>query len=617
MEKLKSHLQNFIKKKQILILCVLMSLIIGVVYSILPHSLRYYNLSKMGVRYVPITQESNFDFMNVHAGRYKKMMEDNIFSLEIDNHEHKDAPVLWPILSVIVLAPFLLITNSVFATVIITDFVFPILIFLTFFLIMRALTEHNFFALISSFVLMLFPQLPLLIPPSSFGEFQNLFFQFLPLSVSPYGISLNYLTRESFIPCGPFFIFFLYLTYKTVSARVKMSFFVFFAGVFYGLSFYLYSYFWIFSTVFLGLFFLILLITKNKRQSLGVFFVLCIGLVISIPFWLNNYHLSNIPNYQELVERMGVEIGHGVKWFLWKTYLLFIAISIFSFWLGSKQRTSQRKLWFLFITALALTGIAVYNINVVTGYFFQSDHWGNKVFIITNGIMWMTLIYYFLDYIKYRYPFSVFKKTLVLLSLILVLSLLSNILYNQIILANKQARDFTVQTNLMLAYEWLDENTPVGSVVASPSLETNIDLSVYSHNKIFLVRSQNTIAPEKELLSRLNITYTLFKITPAYLAKMLQSHRGVFYFFTARYNSKALDASLRHYKYPLYQLPVGLLEEILFNYSHFSLPMELPYRLDYIFIGPREKEMDISAQAINDLEKVYDVDGVQIYKWIR
>lgn len=591
-------------------------LAVGLVYSVLPHSLRYFILNKAGERYVPITQQSHFDHMNVHAGRYREILDGNILSGEVDTHEHRDDPALWPLLSAAMLSPFLLITKSVFATFIISDFVFPVLIFIGFFLMIRSLTKNDFFALLSSFILMLFPPLPVLIPPSSFSELRNIFLQFLPVPIGVQTMSLNYLTRESFIPGGPFFLFSFFFTFKAISVEKQKSLFVLCAGIFYGLLFYLYLYFWVFVTIFLGLLFVILLFSRKNKQALAIFIITCIGLVVSIPFWSSHHNLVSLPNYAELINRAGLEIGHGVKWFLWKTYVLFIAVSFFAFWLEKKTQT--KRPWYLFIIALALTQIAVYNINVVTGFFPQSDHWGNKVFLVTTGIIWAALIYYFLNYLQLRCYFLKFKKMFIVLISLLVLSLLSNVLYSQIILAKKEAHNYIVPANLMQSYEWLNKNTPVGSVVLSPSLKTNIDLSVYSHNRLFLARSQSTTATEEELLNRLNITYALFKIDPAYLDEMLQSHMGVFYFFTAKYNSQALDASLRSYKYyPLYQLPKELRKKILDDYSHFISPKKMPFKLDYLFVGPQEKDLVLDMQKLEVLDKIYDEGGVQIYKWVK
>jgi len=600
--------------KLFITLFIFAAFVVGIVYSALPHFVRYDTLKDKDLLYTPLTQESNFDLMNVHGGRYREILDGHLLSGEVDTYEHKDGPALWPLLSAAMLAPFLIVTGSIFAMLIITDFVFPILIFVAFFLLLHTLTRHKFFSLASSYILMLFPQLPLLIPPSSLTELKILVLQFLPIPIGTPMISLSYLGRESFIPGGVFFVLSLYFAYEATVRESGKKYFILLAGIFYGLLFYLYFYFWVFMTIFLGLFFLVLLIAKKRKEALHIFSVGIIGLVVSIPFWISHYELTQLPNYWELVERMSVEIGRGIKWFLWKTYLLFAAMAGVSLWLGKKLCDTP---WAYFLVALALSGVAVYNINVVTGFFVQSDHWSGRVFLITEGIIWAVLFYYFIFYIKEKYNIIniIFKKVLLGIFVILSLSLTSNIVYSQIVINTNNAHTYTVLPELMASYEWLNENTPNGSVVMSPSLETNIDLPVYTSNRIFMARAMNTLATEEELLNRLYITYALFGITPEYIDLMIQSHSGVFYFFTAKYNSRALDAALRSYKYPLYKLPSETREKILNEYTHYKVQEELPYRLDYLFVGPREKEIGINEEFLKQREKLYEADGIAIYKY--
>lgn len=589
-------------------------LIVGMVYSLLPHYIGYSTLSDKGIRYIALTQESKFDFANVQGGRFREILDGRILSGEVDTYEHEGGPSLWPILSATMVAPFLLLTGSITAMFVITDFLFPILIFVSFFLLLFALTRHKFFSLFSSYILMLFPQLPLLIPPSSLIELKILFLQLLPVPLSVPTMDLTYLGRESFIPGGPFFILALYFIYEAVVRESGRKYYILLAGIFYGLLFYLYLYFWVFTTIFLGIYFLTLLVASKRQEAIHIFYVGITGLIVSIPFWFSHHELTQLPNYEELIERMSVEIGHGIKWFLWKTYVLFVAMAGVAYWLGKKL---NKMSWSYFIAALALSGVAVYNINVITGFFVQSDHWSGRVFLITEGIIWVVLLYYFIIFLTKKYPTkeTLLKKTIVGFFVVLSLSLTSNIIYSQIIQNTNKAKTHTMPAALLESFEWLNENTPTGSVIMSPSLETNIDFSVFTHHKLFLARSQSTLAPESELLNRLYITYKLYGVTSEDLDDMLQSFKGIFYFFTAKYNSRAIDAALRPYKYPMYKLPNELREKILNEYVNFKVPEKLPYRLDYIFVGSKEKEISGNRSFLEQYDKLYDSGGIAIYKY--
>ena len=79
-------------------LFVLAICIVAFVYALLPHFVRYDTLKDRGELYIPITQESNFDHMNIHAARYRDMVDGALIPGEIDTYEHRGGPILWPIL---------------------------------------------------------------------------------------------------------------------------------------------------------------------------------------------------------------------------------------------------------------------------------------------------------------------------------------------------------------------------------------------------------------------------------------------------------------------------------------------------------------------------------------
>lgn len=191
-------------------------LAVGIVYSALPHLVRYEVLKEQGIRYVPLTVQSTFDHINIHAARYRDIVDGRLIPGEMDTYEHREGPILWPILSATILMPFFLPFQSVFPGFILTDFLFPILLFLSLFALSYTFTRNKFFSLFSAYIVMLFPQIGVLIPPSSFTELKILFFEFLPFS-DTLAASLSFLARDSFIPNGPFFVFMFYCTYQALT----------------------------------------------------------------------------------------------------------------------------------------------------------------------------------------------------------------------------------------------------------------------------------------------------------------------------------------------------------------------------------------------------------------
>ncbi|MBI2108832.1 MAG: hypothetical protein HYT93_01440 [Parcubacteria group bacterium] len=588
-------------------------LMIGIVYSVLPHFVRYETLTDRGERYIPLTITSTFDHINIHAARYRDIVDGAFIPGEMDTYEHKGGPILWPILSATILFPFFLPFESIFPGIIITEFIFPILIFISLFLVLYRFTQHRFFSLVSAYAVMLFPQLSTLLPPSSLTELKALIFQFIPFS----GVTtseLNFLARDSYIPSGPFFVLMFYFVYRALTEESRQKTFIVLGGIFYGLLFYLYFYFWVFATIFLGVLFLFFVLTKNYSFAKTVFLSGIIGVIVSVPFWINQYNLSQLPSYDDIMARMGIEEEYGVRWFLWKTYILHTFMAGAALYIG--QKLSKKTLGF-FLAALSVTGIIVYNINVITGFSLQSDHWGNKVFLIVNGMILPTLAYYgwvlVNPLLKSRSLYL--RKIFSVLALISILFLTTHVLESTIKENIKYAANYTVAPALMEAYEWLNKNTPKDSVVMTPSIETNIELAAYTHNRIFQARSQNNLLSKVEVLDRFFITYKFLGISPAVFAETIESERGVFNFFTAEYNSRALDSALRPYKYPVYKLPPDVSTLYIHEYETFIVPQEIPYHLDYIFVGPREEKIAMNRTFLERYEKLYDTGVVIIYRY--
>lgn len=596
--------------KREIALLALGSLLVVAAYAVLPHGLAALTLKKEGKAYVALTQESDYDLMNVQAARYREILDGRLLSGEVDTGEHRDGPALWPLLSAAMIAPFLYATGSVSGGVILSDAVFPVLIFLALFALIRELTARSLFAALAAAVLMLFPQLPLLVPPSSAGELSIVLNQFLPAPLGEPVASLSFLKRESFIPGAAFFIAALWLLFRAARAPRAFSRGVLFAGLAYGLLFYLYFYFWVFATIVLGLFSAVLFLSGDRRAAGKIAAAGLVGAVSSIPFWLNYAELAALPQYAELVERMGIEVGRVFRVELWKTYLLFASFALAAFLLVRKRDGNAAH----FLAALALSGIVALNIHVLTGFSLQSDHWSGRVFLITNGVILSALLAAVLGLLEKRFGGRLPRAVPV--SGAFILAVLSwNILGSQAALALASAEAHTVPEPLAASYAWLLGNTGNGSVVASPSLATNVDLAVFTHNRLFLARSQNTLASERELLERLYLAGKIFGVPGDFLLETLRTQQGIFYFFTARYRSRELDAYLRPERYAGYVLPEELGERIAAEYGSFRLPERMPYRLDYLFVGPRERAMPLDLDWLKDLPVLYDAGGVTIYRW--
>src|SRR3990167_9124369 len=139
------------KKTAFLIFFVIAVFYIGIIYSALPHGIRYFVLHAQGEVYEPMVC-SGADVLRGYGSHYRDIVDGRMIIREIDTYEHKDGPVLWPLLPSVVLAPF----------------------FLPFFLLINALTKNRFFSLFFSFWLLVQASLILYIFPSDLVELKVL-----------------------------------------------------------------------------------------------------------------------------------------------------------------------------------------------------------------------------------------------------------------------------------------------------------------------------------------------------------------------------------------------------------------------------------------------------------
>ncbi len=590
------------KKRNIQVLSIF-ALVVVFIHSF-AHIIRVHELSKTNSNYIPWTQEADFDMFNVHGARLREIRDGSIFEGDIDRYEGKGIPMLWPILSMEVFTPFIYLTDSIWWAIIITDALFPVLIFLLFYAIIFKFTKSRHYALLFSFAVVLFPQMSLLIPPSSFAELKHLLLQFNPLpNLDTNVTSLMFLRREAFIPGAPFFLAFIYATSHVVLSQVKKRSSIILAGLFYGSLFFFYFYFWVYATVLLGILFLVFLVRKEEKIYWSICSIFLTGLVVSIPFWLNVHRISQLPQYHELISRMGKEISHNIQWVMWKTYVLYGSMAAVMLWLGrklSKLKVSS------FVFSLLIAEIIVPNIQVLTGFNVQSDHWGNRVFVLIQVIVLATLIFYLFEYLMRRYATlaqTVRSRRFATVVYVLLAFLTINVGTTIFLHEKEFASSYTLSAADQNLYVWLNNNTEKDTVILTPLLETNVDIPVYTHNNIYLARTQTSVASEEELLTRLYTAYKLFGIPASYLDSLLDHQNTVVYFFTVKYNEPNLDRYLRPQNYDGIKLPQEVRERVVRDYDEFTMPNALPYRADYALI--KEGIMNLDLSPLQDCKILY------------
>jgi hypothetical protein len=265
------------------------------------------------------------------------------------------------------------------------------------------------------------------------------------------------------------------------------------------------------------------------------------------------------------------------------------------------------------LTAIGLSQILVLNLQLFTGFNLQSDHWSTRVFVIVNGFILSFIIYWLFVYLLKFSIINKWQKWLKVAGVILIFFILSNTVSGLLQTEKNSATLYSMPNNMMQAYDWLNKNTPKDSVVLSLSLETNIDLPNYTHNRIFLSRAPTTLGSEKEIIERLFVASRIFGLSVDDLDKILQDRDAVRYFFSQSYDSRSLDTYLKSSDYTYYVLPAEKIKEMTNGYAGYELKNKPPYDLDYIFVGSGDREVFNRVGVVKGYELMYSQGDIKIF----
>ncbi|MCK4554709.1 hypothetical protein KAU19_07175 [Candidatus Parcubacteria bacterium] len=615
------------KKNFFVFLLVIIAIIIGFI-NVLPHLLSKNALAREGKEYYPFSFVYYYDETNVTGPRIREVLDGHYIVSDVDLYEYKDYPPFWPPLSPLLHYPILKLTNNIINTVIISDFLFPIFIFLLLFLLSYVITKKKFLSLFFACFFALYHDASINFPPFTVEYLKEFIKILFPLNIGNHPVA-NFLTlRESFIPCLPIFlsaIIFCYLNYK----HNKKIFVVLF-GIFYALNAYTYPFHFIYLSAALCVLLVVLCLRRRwdvvKRFALSF----AVSFAVLAPFFYWQIKLRLLPQYKEIFYGMGVEEGHAFRISYWKEYIWYLIFSYIIFLWGIIKK---RKEISYFIISFILTGILVLNMQVVLGFNVQPNHWEPRAIFLGLSLGWLVIFWWAYEHFSKK----ISKNIIFIVATLIIISLTSHAILYQFYAAQRNDKLKTIPIYMQESFKWLNNNTEIDTVVVSPSLLTNVFIPLYTHNNIFIPRRANSFAPENEIIDRLILAYKLFGVKKERLDqtinfkdyKICQNHNdlecalynadigcGFSYLFLVKYARRDLDIYTRYAKRDLEnRIPKKLYEEIMDKYYSFDTEKALSqYRMDYLYLGPREKT--ISSADFTKFEKVYDNKGVEIYKYI-
>jgi len=548
-------------------------------------------ISATGERYAPVVVEGNYD-EGYYALRAAEFFAGDRIVGDINLLEYPDTPAFLPMGNPLILGSLGGILGSIDRAFIVSDFVFPPIIFLFVYLIFRELCVRRDAAIAASAVFMVIPRFGLFPAPGTFS--------FLD------GVQSLYFSRFDYPSIT--FLFFagaLYFILRTVQRSDVLS--PYGAGVFTGSLFYTYMYDWTYVVGGLFLLIPILLLQRNFGAVKRVALCISVAAVISMPYWINTVSLSAIPTFPDLMERVGIEKGRSFRLeVVWPTYVRALGLTVLVWMIGALRR---RKGLIAFLTAYLLPIIVLLNLQLITGFVPHPDHWHRTQFLILAA----TLTVIGLEFVRsYEFAFSRLPHALMrTVPIVLVGTSLVWGLYSQEVLAARQFKEFTLDPSHRAAYEWLKENTPRDSVVGVLSPRTNDEIILYTDNNIFVPNGLHTVAPTDEIWRRsMALARTL-----GLSGEEFRSYVGssVLYLFVDAYRNAEFNSYM---KSTVRKVPEDILNERVEEY--FGLEKSdifaLPHSLDFVLVSSRDRGFGVDDTYIGSVgREVYRNDDVVIY----
>jgi len=355
----------------------------------------------------------------------------------------------------------------------------------------------------------------------------------------------------------------------------------------------------------------ILLSPKQQYQTQRVkkiISIACIGIITSIYYWFNFWQFYNLPQYSDIVARISPEMSHKFRFStVWKSYVRDIVLVVALWFLFFRKS----KVLVIFLAGFLLSYFVVVNMQVVTGFNPQPDHWYRTQFLAVALSIFM--IFYWM-YERYS-PKLVKRHTIKILFVFLAFIFLGNI-YSEYIYSESNAEKYIIPYSVSGRYAWLNENTPKWSVIGTLSPEIARGISIHTHNKLFLPVGSDIAASEKEVWDRLMILSKIFHVNTESFSSFIQNEENLLYFFSHRFDTDtSFDTAFRGQsccKLPTDVYGNKILDYVLVDKNF--LDIEIPYQLDYLWIEHKERQLISDFSIVKDYKKVYDDGEVSIYQ---
>lgn len=385
----------------------------------------------------------------------------------------------------------------------------------------------------------------------------------------------------------------------------KKIIFIFFCGVSLALMMASYVFSWTLAIVVLGLYFFSRIIQKKLSFLIGYASIFILGVLFSLPYWINIIRASRLEWYKEAAARIGMFHAYAPHFnrFIMAMIVFFLAVSFFAYY--KKILFRPLPSWWWFSAALLLSSLIVYNQQVITGkeiwyyhYVFYTIPFGYTVFMLLLWYVW-----------RVKYP----KITLVLVTIVLIASISLGV-FQQASAYTKRAPEYAKIQYYRNIFDFFNNKAGRDSVILVNEKKTgllNVMIPAFTHcNLYYSSENQSVLADPDDFYYRYLSVLRVKNIRAEEIERYMLE------------NKIEVENALQYQLQRTLGFPDPKLEQRLLNmpkdYREFvteDFYTQLSrFRIDYIM---SEGTLDDGVlQLLPNLKEVYTIHGIVIYKFL-
>lgn len=544
------------------LLVILTSFIYG-----LPHIIL---ISKLGSNYTPFTLSGSpiaRDEAYAYAPEVNYILKGHLFLKDpyVSEYSNHPTPFMGESAPSLIIALLAKLTGTVENAFIAADFIFPPIILVLFFIVVRMFIDSKLYSASVAFLTVISRDFVAVVPfPHetlqylTFAEGQNYLLYF----------SRAFHPQITFIIFVLCFISFINLIKSPTKKRYTLS-----SGILFGLLFYSYIFYWTYFFVFYCFMFLYFIIKKERRTLLSLGWAGALAFVISTPYFSNVYQFYRLGIAADFVAKSSLD---NVSLPITLLRYFFIATVMF---LSTRKKETKFKIFVIFILAGVLIAPAS---KLIIGQDLETLHY------LRRALMpFATIAIFLVLYIALKT-----KKNV--LNALAILMFLTFVIYGfnvQITATHKIQAAHIKDLSREKVFHWLSASTKKDSVVGSVNTDFESLIPVYTQNRVFFPPADRTITPTYEGVTRYTVLSNLLNINPNWQKINLDKIISYLYIFQTYDENRYLDLHSPKRK--------AAEAEIDFESKGLWKESLKKYRLNYVVVTPEEiKQVNVDQSVL-------------------